>query len=157
MAVPDCVYDYWKPSTFFCMDPKDQAAMISGILFSCLGGLWAAFVMYNKYKVGCQRLGFLEVDLKHFMTGYCISAPLFYCIRVAAIIFLIDKIIRLHHLREPITIRALCTEVKIDHDKDRNLCELIDSRTEQIRRDNAELRQKVEDRNLGELIDAKTE
>jgi hypothetical protein len=49
MAVPNCVYDYWKPSTFFCMDPKDQAAMISGILFSCLGGLWAAFVMYNKY------------------------------------------------------------------------------------------------------------
>ena len=157
MAVPNCVYDYWKPSTFFCMDPKDQAAMISGILFSCLGGLWATFVLYNKYKVGCQRLVFLEVDLKHLTTGYFISVPFYFCIRVAAITFLIDKIIRLHHLREPITIRALCTEVKIDHDKDRNLCELIDSRTEQIRRDNSELRQKVEDRNLGELIDAKTE
>ncbi len=143
-AEPDCVYNYWEPLTFFCNDPKDQAAIISGIVFSFLGGLWATFVLYNKFKVGCQRLDILQADLKQFTTHNHIFSPLFYCIRVAAITFLIDKIIRLHHLREPITIRALCTELPIDEDQDRDLGELIEAKTEQIRRDNQELRRQVE-------------
>jgi hypothetical protein len=117
-SAPDCEPTVWRPSTFWCYDARQQALIIVGAFASCVTSLWGGFVLYNKYKLGHQRLTRLGVDLMR------VTRPA----RVLAKALLADKCIKLHKLKDPITYSTLWNSLPFDEEQDSDIGDVIDSR-----------------------------
>ena len=137
-SAPDCEPTVFRPSTFWCYDIKNQAAIIAGSLVSVISFLYGVLVFYNANKLNQQRLHQLRVDLKH------LTLP----IRVLAPVFIADKLIRLHKLRHPIVFKNLWMALPFDENMDKDIEDLIDAR---IARHIADLENRGEPLNLSTL------
>ena len=101
-SAPDCEPTVWRPSTFWCYDARQQALIIVGAFAPCVTSLWGGFVLFNKYKLGHQRLTRLGVDLTR------VTRP----VRALAKALLADKCIkivfRVGEARHPARFEAFC-------------------------------------------------
>ena len=139
-TAPDCEPTVFRPSTFWCYDAKQQALIILGAVASCITSLWGGVALYNKYKLGSERLSRLRVDLAR------LALP----IRVLASVFLVDKMIKLHKLRRAITLKTLWRSLPFDEEQDADLGDLIADRIERLI---SELEQRGKPLDLNNLAD----
>jgi hypothetical protein len=96
--------------------------IIAGALGSCLTGFGGFFALYDRYKLGLDRLRTIHADLSHLIRPVCILA----------VIFLVDKMIKLHKRHNAITYTTLWRSLPFDEDHDKDVVELIDDRIDSL-------------------------